>query len=317
MLSSQNHRMRLPWLCSPLACNSHRRSQPVSMRLVWHDAGTQSSPKVVDGMNSSGQGSPEAKPDQTAATSQQCVAELAPPVIETNVTKSGHLGSEDVPRQHKSDNQHNRSSPGAQQERATADVLSSKPARSEVATDSVRLDAAYPRMTGASAAPLRSPFCSDDSTPPTPRQRAAPPGAATAAQQAESSGRPQLSGASAQGASSHSAKQAEGHTAVADRSPPAASGASGGTSPATDAREPRYSHQEEGAARSLADSTAGPRTELPPATPASPQMPPWLLAELRSPSRRGLQVRIPLERLHTFPQCASCIRLAAHSMAAG
>ena len=159
-----------------------------------------------------------------------------------------------------------------------ADGLSSKSAESKIATDSVRLDTAYPRVTGNSAAPLRSPFCSDDSGPPTPRQRAAPP---EPAQHARSSPGHQADAGSAREASSQVAQPsaarktpqetADAHTASADSSPSVPSKALGG-------------------AAAPGGMGEGLREQSPPAAPAAPQMPSWLLAELRSPSRRGLQV---------------------------
>lgn len=219
-------------------------------------------------------------PGQAAGVSRHGDAKTAPAMIETNVTRSGHLHYDDIPRHHKSGDKHDSSTP-ASQERAVADELSSKPAESKVATDSVRLDTAYPRVTGTSAAPLRSPFCSDDSGPPTPRQQSAPPEAAQPAQHAPSSPGPQANAGIAQGASKQGAerpansispqKAAGAGPTVADSSPPMSSGALKGT-----------------AAEGVLGN--GLQEESPPAAPAAPQMPSWLLAELRSPSKRGLQV---------------------------
>ena len=157
----------------------------------------------------------------------------------------------------------------------------SKPAESKVATDSVRLDTAF-RVTGPSAAPLRSPFCSDDSGPPTPRQRAAPPPeAAQPAQAARGSPAPHADSGSAPEAPGRHAqqtaagfsfqKEASSPTVAAESSPPESSG-------------------DTGSATAQGSTNEGLQEESSPEAPAAPQMPSWLMAELRSPSRRGLQV---------------------------
>ena len=194
------------------------------------------------------------------------------------------------------------------------DALSRWPAAgSKVATDSVRLDSSYPRVAGNAAVPLRSPFCSDDSAPPTPRIQAAPP---KAAQAARSSPRPK---ADSKGAAQQAAGpcRTEDHAtasqpALTTASPPVPSSASQGAAEASDSPDRPSPQQESGVYGAVADEPreaadlafvgetasrkevdASATTEA--VAEASPeltaaQMPAWLMAELRSPSRRQLQV---------------------------
>ena len=246
--------------------------------MLWHDAGTQSSPRTPKGRESSDAESLEAKQDQAAAASERSSNEAAPAVIDTNVTKSGRLQcEEDLPRHQQSDEKHERSAPGMQQERAMADGMSSKPAESKVATDSVRLDTAF-RVTGTSTAPLRSPFCSDDGGPSTPRQRAAPP---EPAQDARSSLAPHEDSGTVPEAPGQPARQRAARVSFQEEADPPSVAAQSSSSASS-----------RGMSSTPAQGSAGEglQEESPPPASAAPQMPSWLMAELRSPSRRGLQV---------------------------
>ena len=182
-----------------------------------------------------------------------------------------------------------------------------------MATDSVRLDSSYPRVAGSAAVPLRSPFCSDDSAPPTPRMRAPPPKGAQAARsspaKADGRGAAQQT-AGVRGTDNHAtAAQA----ALTTSSPPVLTSAFQGTTEASDSPDKPNSQQEpsvvaaqasepreaaglatvnDASSRQAADASAATEAKaeasLEPA--AASQMPAWLMAELRSPSRRQLQV---------------------------
>lgn len=235
----------------------------------------------------------------------------APGVIETSVTKSGHLGSEDDHRPARAIQQH-----GSYQASEQAD---------RVAIDSVRLDTAYPRVAGSATVPLRSPFCSDDSAPATPRARSALP---KAAQDAHSSLAAQAGAKTASQASSKSAPQAAApgsretetgeHASLAVSSPATVSEAHAGSGPSDVTTTGRFQqaalHKEaaelqvqsragqavegdavdgdytEASADRDGASKAEPHLQEAVQAPAAPQMPSWLMAELRSPSKRALQV---------------------------
>ena len=225
---------------------------------------------------------------------------------------------------------------------------------SKVPIASVRLDTAYPRVAGNSAAPLRSPFCSDDSAPATPRVRAALPGAAQtgqagaaktpqngrmatpkqlaaqheaaqAAQSARSSPAPHTDGEVAREVSPQPANQAaascsplkepERHADLSSPSQP--SGASSGT-PRSAASSPPQNVTQQTQAAGLQDQSRATQSaeghkapaESPPSAPAAPQMPAWLLAELRSPSKMSSLVSAPsaadlAARLLTYTSQAS------------
>ena len=238
------------------------------------------------------------------------------PTVETNVTKSGHLSFDDAPHQPQAGGNHLQSSSAQEQEDTAPEfVLSSRPAAgSQVAEDSVRLDASYPRVAGSAAVPLRSPFCSDDSAPPTPRIRAAPPKAAQAARsspgaQADGKAAAQQD-ASPRGTEDHAAAA---QTALTRSSPPVPSSAFQGTAKASDSPDKAESQQEPSVLAAVADepreagglasgntsssrqavddsAAAEAKADASPESAAASQMPAWLMAELRSPSRRQLQV---------------------------
>jgi len=271
-----------------------------------------------------------AEPIQEAEISRPHDAKRARGAIETNVTKSGHLHYDNIPGPAKTKDQHDSSRPDNQQEKAMADD-------SKVPIASVRLDTAYPRVAGISAAPLRSPFCSDDSAPATPRVRAALPGAAQTGQAGaaqdlqnermatpKQQAAPQKAAQAAQGARSIPASQTDGEVArevspqpadqaAASRSPSKEperhadlssplqpSGASTGT-PSSAASSPPPNVTQQTKAAGLQDQSRASQSaeghkapvESPPPAPAAPQMPAWLLAELRSPSKMSLLVSGP------------------------
>ena len=205
---------------------------------------------------------------------------------------------------------------------------------SKVPIASIRLDTAYSRVAGINAAPLRSPFCSDDSAPATPRVRVALPGVAQTGQagaarvlQNERMATPKQQAApqkAAQGARSSPASQTDGEVArevspqPADQaaascspskeperhadlsSPLQPSGASSAT-PSSAASSPPPNVTQQTKAAGLQDQSRASQSgeghkapvESPPPAPAAPQMPAWLLAELRSPSKMSSLVSAP------------------------
>ena len=238
------------------------------------------------------------------------------PTVETNVTSSGHLSFDDAPHQAEAGGKSQQSSSAREQEDAPPEVdLSSRPAAgSQVATDSVRLDSSYPRVAGSAAVPLRSPFCSDDSAPPTPRIRAGPPKAAQAARSspgAQADGKGAAEQAAGPRGTEHHATAAQ--AAVTTSSPPVPSSAFQGTAKACDSPAKAGSQQEpsvvaavdnepreaaglasgdKSPSRQAVDASAATeaKAEASPEPTAAAQMPAWLMAELRSPSMRQLQV---------------------------
>ena len=236
--------------------------------------------------------------------------------IESNVTESGHLSFDDASQQSQAGSNHQQSSSAQEQEGNAPEysILSRRPAAgSKVATDSVRLDSSYPRVAGSAAVPPRSPFCSDDSAPPTPRIRAAPPKAAQAARSspaAKADGKGAAQQATApRGTEDHATAAL---TNLTTSSPPVPSSAFQETAKASDSPDKANPQQEPNAvaatanepreAASLAsvsetgkqavDASAATeaQAEASPESAVAPQMPAWLMAELRSPSRRQLQV---------------------------
>ena len=273
-------------------------------------AGHQSSPQQDHHQETSG----EAPEGHKKSPSRQLSAPH--PTVETNVTKSGQFSFDDAPHQPQAGGNHLQSSSAQEREDTAPEfVLSSRPAAgSQVAEDSVRLDASYPRVAGSAAVPLRSPFCSDDSAPPTPRIRAAPPKAAQAARsspgaQADGKAAAQQD-ASPRGTEDHAAAA---QTALTRSSPPVPSSAFQGTAKASDSPDKAESQQEPSVLAAVADEPRGAgglasgntsssrqavddsaaaeaKADASPESAAASQMPAWLMAELRSPSRRQLQV---------------------------
>ena len=237
------------------------------------------------------------------------------PTVETNVTKSGHLSFDDVPHQPQAGSNHQQSSSAQEQEDTAPEVVfSSRPAAgSQVATDSVRLDASYPRVAGSAAVPLRSPFCSDDSAPPTPRIRAAPPKATQAAHSSPTKAVGRGAAQQTAGVCGNDNDATAAHAALTTSSPPVLTSAFQETTEASDSPDKLKSQQEpsvdaaeanepreaaglasgdKSSSRQAVDASAAtePEAEASPELAAAPQMPAWLMAELRSPSRRQLQV---------------------------
>ena len=267
---------------------------------IWCHAGPQSSPRAVGeggSQEQSSAGTP--KPEQGSAAGSQHAARHGRGLIETNVTRSGHLGSEDVPRQTGAGESRQSSSTGSKgQERAIAEVLRDSPPNSGVDRDSVRLDLAYPRVAGLGAAPLRSPFCSDNSDPPTPRLRLALPAAAQDARSSSAPAQGQVQSArkspqpgSASSSPEHATADSQ-HADLPPSSPAFPFGPAGGLPDGTASSQPPQHDKQTEAERLQEQSTASQAApaESPPQASTAPQMPSWLLAELRSPSRRGLQV---------------------------